>query len=96
MSVGACAPKPRSLRAIGDRFAIRFSNAPFETRSTISVEHPYQVPDDAILCPEQIGRAEILFDLRALLPKQEARRLPPTLGQRSVPAGSCLDPIASH
>jgi hypothetical protein len=29
-----------------------------ETRSTISVEHPYQVPPDAILCPEQIGRTE--------------------------------------
>ncbi len=41
-----------------DRFAMRFSNALSETRSTISVEHPYQVPPDAILCPEQIGRTE--------------------------------------
>lgn len=41
-----------------DRFAIRFSNAPFQMRSTISVEHPYQVPPDAVLCPEQIGRTE--------------------------------------
>ena len=41
-----------------DRFAIRFSNAPSETCSTISVEHPYQVPPDAILCPEQIGKTE--------------------------------------
>ena len=41
-----------------DRFAMRFSNAPSETRSTISVEHPYQVPPDAILCPEQVGKTE--------------------------------------
>jgi hypothetical protein len=41
-----------------DRFAVRFSNAPSQMRSTISVEHPYQVPHDAILCPEQIGRTE--------------------------------------
>lgn len=43
-----------------DRFAVRFSNAPspFEASSTISVEHPYQVPPDAILCPEQVGKTE--------------------------------------
>ncbi len=41
-----------------DRFAIRFSNAPFATRSTISVEHPYQVRADTILCPEQVGKTE--------------------------------------
>ncbi len=41
-----------------DRFAMRFSNAPSVTRSTISVEHPYQVPPDAILCPEQVGKTE--------------------------------------
>jgi hypothetical protein len=41
-----------------DRFAVRFSNAPSTTRSTISVEHPYQVPAGTILCPEQIGRTE--------------------------------------
>ncbi len=43
-----------------ERFAIRFSNAPFsyEACSTISIEHPYQVPDDAILCPEQVGKTE--------------------------------------
>ena len=40
-----------------DRCSMRFSNAPFpfEAPSTGSVEHPYQVPTDAILCPEQIG-----------------------------------------
>ena len=48
-----------------DRFAMRFSNAPSETRSTISVEHPYQVPPDAILCPEQIGRTEVVLNVRA-------------------------------
>jgi hypothetical protein len=41
-----------------DRFAIRLSNAPFQSCATISVEHPYQVPDDTILCPEQVGKTE--------------------------------------
>jgi hypothetical protein len=43
-----------------DRFAMRFSNAPFlfEAPSTITVEHPYQVPRDTITCPEQVGRTE--------------------------------------
>ena len=42
-----------------DRFAIRFSNAPESARpATISVEHPLQVPDDATLCPEQVGKTE--------------------------------------
>jgi hypothetical protein len=43
-----------------DRCALRFSNAPvpFAGPSTISIEHPFQKPADAILCPEQIGRTE--------------------------------------
>ena len=43
-----------------DRFAIRFSNAPFpfEAPTTVTVEHPFQGPDDAILCREQTGRTE--------------------------------------
>ncbi|MGH7871862.1 MAG: hypothetical protein ACREQO_06535, partial [Candidatus Binatia bacterium] len=43
-----------------DRFCMRFSNAPqpFEAASTISIEHPFQKPKDAIICPEQIGRTE--------------------------------------
>jgi hypothetical protein len=43
-----------------DRFAIRFSNAPvpFAGPATISIEHPFQKPDDAIACPEQTGRTE--------------------------------------
>lgn len=43
-----------------DRFAMRFSNAPiqFAAPATITIEHPYQRPADAILCPEQIGRTE--------------------------------------
>jgi hypothetical protein len=41
-----------------ERFAIRFSNAPSETCSTISIEHPLQCPADAIVCPEQIGKTE--------------------------------------
>jgi len=38
------------------RFAIRFSNAPVDECSTVSVEHHLQVPDDAILCPQQVGK----------------------------------------
>jgi hypothetical protein len=43
-----------------DRFAIRFSNAPspFAAPATISIEHPYQKPSAAILCPEQVGKTE--------------------------------------
>ena len=41
-----------------DRFAVRLSNAPSTTRSTVSVEHPNNVPADATICPEQIGRTE--------------------------------------
>lgn len=43
-----------------DRFALRFSNAPLPsaTPATISVEHPFQVPPDAILCPQEIGKTE--------------------------------------
>ncbi|WP_029002761.1 hypothetical protein [Azorhizobium doebereinerae] len=40
------------------RFAIRFSNAPIDECSTITVEHPLQVPDDAILCPQQVGKTD--------------------------------------
>lgn len=39
-----------------DRFAMRFSNAPIETCSTISIETPLQAPPDAIVCPEQLGK----------------------------------------
>lgn len=38
------------------RFAIRLSNAPIEHCSTISIEHPFQKPSDAIICPQQIGK----------------------------------------
>jgi hypothetical protein len=38
------------------RFAIRFSNAPLDACATRSVEHPYQIPDDAIWCPQQTGK----------------------------------------
>ena len=43
-----------------DRFAIRFSNAPssFAAPATISIEHPYQKPSDAILCPEQVAKTD--------------------------------------
>lgn len=39
-----------------DRFRIRFSNAPVDECSTVSVEHPGQVPAFATLCPQQTGR----------------------------------------
>jgi hypothetical protein len=41
-----------------DRFAIRFSNMPIEHCATRSIEHPYQCPPDAIVCPAQTGRTE--------------------------------------
>jgi len=43
-----------------DRFAMRFSNAPypFEAPSTVSIEHPFQKPGDAVICPEQVGKSE--------------------------------------
>lgn len=41
-----------------DRFAVRFSNAPVDECSTVSIEHPIQKPADAIVCPEQSGRTE--------------------------------------
>lgn len=39
-----------------DRFAIRFSNAPVDECSTVSIEHPFQKPADAIICPQQLGK----------------------------------------
>ena len=43
-----------------DRFAMLFSNAPapFAVPSTISVEHPFQVPVDPTLCPQEVDRTE--------------------------------------
>jgi hypothetical protein len=37
------------------RFAIRFSNAPIDECSTVSIEHWKQKPKDAIICPMQYG-----------------------------------------
>lgn len=44
------------VRRRWDRFAIRFSNAPVDECSTVSIEHPFQKPDDAIICPQQLGQ----------------------------------------
>jgi hypothetical protein len=43
-----------------DRFKMRFSNAliPFPAPTTISVEHPYQSPPDATVCPQETDRSE--------------------------------------
>ena len=43
-----------------DRFAMRFSNAPypFEALSTVSIERPFQKPADAVICPNQTNRTE--------------------------------------
>ncbi|UFX42118.1 hypothetical protein HAP47_0022935 [Bradyrhizobium sp. 41S5] len=40
------------------RFAIRFSDAPIDECSTVSVETPLQAPAEAIVCPQQLGRTE--------------------------------------
>jgi hypothetical protein len=41
-----------------ERFAVRFSNAPVDEDSTVSIEHPIQKPADAIICPAQVGKTE--------------------------------------
>jgi hypothetical protein len=49
------------VQSYWNRFAIRFSNAPFPFRecpTTITVETRHQKPADAILCPEQVGKTE--------------------------------------
>lgn len=40
------------------RFSVRFSNAPVDECSTVSIEHPLQKPDDAIICPAQLTKAD--------------------------------------
>lgn len=40
------------------RMAIRFSNAPADECSTVSIEHQRQAPPDAIICPQQIGKTQ--------------------------------------
>jgi hypothetical protein len=40
------------------RFAMRFSNAPFPRRSTVTIESVRQKPADAVVCPEQTGETE--------------------------------------
>jgi hypothetical protein len=40
------------------RFAIRMSNAPMDACATVTIEHPYQKPDDAVICPAQLGQTE--------------------------------------
>ena len=39
-------------------FAMRFSNAAFALRSTVTIESVRQKPPGAIICPEQVGRTE--------------------------------------
>ncbi len=46
------------VRKQWDRFAVRFSNAPIDECSTVSIEHPIQAPAGAIVCPEQRGLTE--------------------------------------
>jgi hypothetical protein len=53
----AAALVPLVIRRWG-RFAIRFSDAPVDECSTVSIEHPVQVPADAVVCPEQMGQTE--------------------------------------
>lgn len=48
----------RLVIARRERFAIRFSNAPVDEDSTVSIEHPVQKPADAIICPAQLGKTE--------------------------------------
>lgn len=44
-------------RDIGwERLAMRFSDAPYPTRSTVVVSLPEKAPHDSIVCPEQTGK----------------------------------------
>jgi hypothetical protein len=38
------------------RFAMRFSNAPLDYLTTVSIEHPVQKPEKAVICPAQEGK----------------------------------------
>lgn len=40
------------------RFRVRFSDAPVDECSTVSIEHPRQKPADAIICPAQTGATD--------------------------------------
>lgn len=40
------------------RFRIRFSNAPTDECNTVSIEHPVQKPDNAIICPAQLNKTK--------------------------------------
>jgi hypothetical protein len=48
------------VKRFGERFKMRFSNAPFPFPfpATITIETERQKPADAILCPEQVGKTE--------------------------------------
>jgi len=48
------------IERFGERFAVRFSNAPipFPHPTTITIETARQKPADAIICPEQLGKTE--------------------------------------
>lgn len=48
----------RLVMARWERFAIRFSNALIDECSTVTIEHPRQLPPDAVLCPQQVGKTE--------------------------------------
>lgn len=41
-----------------DRFAMRFSDAPIDECATVSIEYPGHKPDDAVICPQQLGKTQ--------------------------------------
>lgn len=47
----------RLTMANWERFAMRFSNAPIDECATVSIEHPFQAPPDAVICPAQLGKS---------------------------------------
>ena len=55
-----------------DRFAVRFSNAPSETCSTISVEHPYRCSSGCDSLPRTSRQDRKLFDVRVVLADRAA------------------------
>ncbi len=41
-----------------DRFAVRISDGPPGVPSTVSIEHPFNKPPDAVICPAEMKRTE--------------------------------------
>jgi hypothetical protein len=48
----------RCLTEAEQRFCIRISNGDHNWNATVSIEHPFGNPPDAIICPQQLGKTQ--------------------------------------